>query len=892
MARADLPEGTVTLLFTDIEGSTQLLRTLRGRYTEVQHRHRSLLRAAFGAGGGVEVDTQGDAFMVVFRSAADAATAAIEAQRALAAETWPDGLRVHVRMGLHTGEPELDPEGYVGIDVVRASRICDVAHGGQILVSQLTRDLVADAGYETIDLGRHRLKGIAEPESLHQLVAQGITESFPPPRTLGGATLPTLHHRLVGRQRDLARIEELLARPDVRLVTITGPGGAGKSRLALEAAAGAARERPVQLVGLAPVSDPSFVLTEVASVVGARESSGRPLAETIADTLHGTRTLLFLDNLEHLAPAAHDVATLLALTPDLDVLATSRTPLRLSGEHVHPLHPLSTGDAATLFVELAAARGVVLREDTTKSVREICRRLDGLPLAIELVAARLVVLPPARLLEALDEGLALEMEGPVDLPERQRTLRATIAWSYGLLEESQRELHDALSVFAGGCTLEDARAVGRAGTGFLRDLEALVAWSLVRTDMSDGDLRLSMLETVREDAVARAVEQGTFEELRRRHAEHFVELATAAEDELEGENQAEWLERLEQELDNLRAALDWCFTSGRVEDGLRSAAALHRFWRGRGHVSEGRRWLSLGLSPGDHVSPLVRARALWTAAHQADAQSDWDAAIPLLEEALALFRECGQGREASFTLSELGFIALVQGDPQRAEQLCEEALALARELGDTRAMSAALNNLGEVRSATGDHERALACHEEAVTLRRQLGNPELVSASTYTLGVAAFWSGDLARARAAIAESLSVSRALGEELHTAPQLFMLAVLDLLTGDLDSAQRSIGEAYAIYARLENARERAACFVVLGGIAVARKSYETAAQLFGAAETVRRGSPPERAEQTVLDRFEPELQSALDARDLAELKARGAGLEDSGRIAEVVPIGTRE
>jgi predicted ATPase/class 3 adenylate cyclase len=890
--RADLPEGTVTLLFTDIEGSTQLLRKLGAHYADVQHRHRGLLRAAFGARGGIEVDTQGDAFMIAFRGATDAAAAAVEAQRALAAETWPNDLRVSVRMGLHTGEPERGPEGYVGIDVVRASRICGVAHGGQILLSQLTRDLLAHAGYETIDLGRHRLKDLAEHEGLYQLVAEGIVDSFPPPRTLGGATLPSLHHRLVGRQRDLARIAALLARPDVRLVTITGPGGAGKSRLALEAAAAAALERPVHLVGLAPVSDAGFVLAEVARAIGARESSGGSLAESIADTLGGTRTLLFLDNLEHLAPAARDVATLLGLTPDLDVLTTSRTPLRLSGEHLVPLHTLPMDDASTLFVELAAARGVVLREDAMPSVREICRRLDGLPLAIELAAARLVVLPPARLLEALGEGLALEMEGPIDRPERQRTLRATIAWSYGLLDESQRRLHDALGVFAGGCTIDDARTVAEAGRSFLRDLEGLVAWGLLRSDVSDGDLRLSMLETVREDAVARTAELGTLEELRRRHAECFVELATAAENELEGPNQGLWLERLELELDNLRAALDWCFTSGRVEDGLRCAASLHRFWRGRGHVSEGRRWLSLGLGLGDDVSPLVRARALWTAAHQADAQSDWEAAIPLLEEALALFRESGQGREASFALSELGFIALIQGDRKRAQQLCEEALSLARELEDPRAMSAALNNLGEVCSAMDEHEQALACHDEAVALRRRLGNPELVSASTYSLGVAAFWSGDLPHARAAFAESLSVSRALGEELHSAAQLFMLSELDLLTGELDSAERGIGEAYSIYTRLENDRERAACLVVLGGIAVARGSYETAAQLFGAAEALRGGAAPERAEQTVLDRFEPKLQSALGERDLADLKTRGAGLEDSGLIAEVVAIGTPE
>ncbi len=336
----------------------------------------------------------------------------------------------------------------------------------------------------------------------------GLEASFPPLQTLGGATLPALHHRLVGRQGVLTEIESLAARPDVRLITITGPGGAGKSRLALEAAAAAAVERPVHLVGLAPIADPELVPTAIARTVGVRESGEGPLIEQIADALAGTGTLLMLDNLEHLPEAATHIRTLLDRAPDLDVLMTSRAPLRLSGEHVVRLDSLPVDDAVTLFEELAAARGVVLLEDALPSVREICRRLDGLPLAIELVAARLVVLPPAQILKALDEGLALEMEGPIDLPERQRTLRATIDWSYSLLSARQRELHGALGVFSGGCSLEDAREIAGSATGFLSDLEALASWSLLRSDVSDGSVRLSMLETVREHAVMRLVSEG------------------------------------------------------------------------------------------------------------------------------------------------------------------------------------------------------------------------------------------------------------------------------------------------------------------------------------------------------------------------------------------------
>jgi predicted ATPase/class 3 adenylate cyclase/Tfp pilus assembly protein PilF len=894
--RASLPSGTVTMLFADIEGSTRLLHELGDRWAPVRARMRELVREVASERGGHEVDWAGDGVFLAFPTARDAVLAAVELQRNLAHEPWPSGVALRLRMGIHTGEPDLGAEGYVGMDVVVASRICSAGHGGQIVVSRATRDVVGDddsSGVAFRPLGSHRLKDVPSAHALFQANAPGLEEAFPPLSTLGGAALPALHHRLVGRQDDLAEIRALLARPDVRLVTITGPGGAGKSRLALEAVACEALERPVHLVGLAPVTDPTLLLGEIARVLGLRESAGRSPAEAIAHALHGTRTLLFLDNLEQLTPAARDVAQLLDLVPDLDVLVTSRTPLRLLGERVHPLAPLPVADASTLFVELAAARGVVVREDALPSVREICRRLDGLPLAIELVAARLVVLPPSQVLEMLDEGLALAMEGPVDLPERQRTLRATIAWSYGLLTESQRKLHGTLAVFPGGCSFDDAQALAAVEpAGFLSDLEALVAWSLLRSDTSDGDVRLSMLETVREDAIERLAEPGGLDDLRRRHAERFLALAAAAEDALTGPNQVEWLERLELELDNLRAALDWSFASGRVEDGLRAVTSLHRFWRGRDHVSEGRRWLDVGLSLEPPAPGAVRARALWTAAHQADAQSDWDAAVPLLEEALSLFRQFDYGREASFALSELGFISLVRGDPARAETLCEEALALGRTLEDPRAISAALSNLGEVCSAQGDHERAMRCHDEAVALRRTLGDPQLVSASTYSLGVAAFRSGDATRARAAFEESLTVSRELGESLHTAAQLFMLATLDLESGAVDSADDRIREALEIYRRLENEHDIAACLVVLVGVAVARRSFENAGQLLGAAEALHGELPLEPVEVTVLDRFLPELEAALTPIELDDLKARGAAVGHEALLRQVVTTASRE
>ncbi|MGH3132764.1 MAG: ATP-binding protein, partial [Gaiellaceae bacterium] len=838
-SHVQLPRGTVTLLFADVEGSTRLLHSLGDRYSAVRARMRELVRQTAARHNGHEVDWAGDGAFLAFARARDAVTAAADLQHAMAEEPWPQAGVLRVRIGVHTGEPDLGDEGYVGLDVHVAARICAAGHGEQIVVSRATRDVAGDEpipGGSYRPLGRHRLKDVPDPQWLFQLVGPGLRDEFPPLRTLAGATLPSLHHRLVGRASDLTTIHGLLSRPDVRLVTITGPGGAGKSRLALDVVGTAAVDRPVHLVGLAPISDPELVPAAIARTLGIREAPSRSLIESLGDTLTGTRALILLDNLEHLPTAAEHVAELLQRAPDVKLITTSRVPLRLSGEHVVPLQPLPVDDASELFAELAAARGVVLHADALPSVREICRRLDGLPLAIELVAARLVVLPPAQILDALDEGLALEMEGPVDLPERQRTLRATIEWSYGLLNERQRELHGALAVFAGGCTLADARAIAASDAPLLPDLEALVAWSLLRSDVTDGDVRLSMLETVRELSLARLDAEGALDELRRRHAERFLELALAAEPKLTGSDQAVWLERLESELDNIRAALDWFLSSERVGDALRAVSALGRFWRAHGHVTEARRWLSAGLGREDGIPPEVRADALWTAARQAVAQGDLEAAKPLLEDALLLNREHGRERQVASALAELGWVALHSGHRAQAQALCEEALTIARGVGDARATSSALSYLAEVFAAGADYDRALALHEEALALRRSLGDVLLVADSTYRLGIAAFLGGDVHRAHEALDEALVLSRELGERLHTAAALFMLAELDLLEGSLDLADERIRESLASYTDVENDRDRAMCLVVLAGIAAARESFEDAARLFGAAEAL--------------------------------------------------------
>ena len=883
-----LPAGTVTLLFADVEGSTRLLNLLGERFGAARARMRELVRQAAREHHGFEVDWAGDGVFLAFSRARDAVGAAAQIHRSLAAEPWPDEGAHRLRMGVHTGEPELGDEGYVGIDVVIASRICGVAHGEQVVVSQAVRDVSGVeplAGFSYRPLGRHRLKDVPSPIHLFQLVAPGLRADFPPLKTLTATSLPALHHRLVGREQALVRVESLIDDQHARLTTITGPGGGGKSRLALEVAARAAVDRPVHLVGLAPVSDGELVPSAIARAIGARESTGQSVLQSVADSLHGTGALLLLDNLEHLPGIAQHVAELVDAVPDLQILATSRTPLRLTTEHVSPLEPLSIEDAATLFVELAAARGVLLQEDALASVHEICRRLDGLPLAIELVAARLAVLPPAEILRALGEGLALEMEGPVDLPARQRTLRAAIDWSYGRLTESQRSLHCAIATFADSGSLEDVRAVVDAGPEFLRDLEALVGWSLIRSEPSDGQLRLSMLETVREHAHEQMRAHGVLDEFRERHAARFVALATDAEQERAG-----WLARLESEFDNLVSAIDWLLSSGRAEDALRAISALERFWRGHAHLTEARRLLALGLSLSAETAPELRADALWTAARLATGQSDWDAAVPLLEEAQALFRSHGRGRELVFALSELAFIELRRDHADRAAALCDEALSIARELGDTRAASGVLIILSEIARTQGDHERALTAAEDSLALRRTLGDGDslLIVDATYHLGLAAFGAGDLERSATAFEAAHALARDIGDEMYTAATLCMLGTTGLLMDRLAPVRAQLVESLRIYSELDDDRSRAECLCALGGYAAATGHPAEAARLWGAGDAARGGQPLVYAEPVIEARFTPLLVEALGVDRLEQLRAEGRRgsdevLADLARVA---------
>jgi predicted ATPase/class 3 adenylate cyclase len=680
--RRDLPSGTVTFFFTDVEGSTRLLQEVgAAAYADALAEHRRILRHVFSAHGGIEVDTQGDAFFVAFATAPAALDAADEALTALARS------RIRVRIGIHTGTGHVTQEGYVGEDVHKGARIAAAGHGGQVLLSKETRELVA---VEVTDLGEHRLKDFAEPVWLFQLGS----EPFPPVKTISNTNLPRPASSFVGRQREVAEVTALL-RDGARLVTLSGPGGSGKTRLAIEAAAELVPQfkNGVFWVGLAALRDPELVTETVAQMLGAKDG----LAEEIGER----ELLLLVDSFEQLADAAPELADLLEVCPNLCLMVTSRELLRVRGEVVYPVLPLAEPEAVELFCARA-------RLEPDKTMAELCRRLDSLPLAVELAAARTSVLSPAQILERLSERLDL-FRGGRDAEARQETLRATIGWSHELLGEEEKRLFARLAVFAGGCTLAAAEEVAGAR---LDPLQSLVDKSLLRHNKE----RFWMLETIREYALERLEESGEGASVRRSHAGHFLALAQEAEPHLRQES-SEWLDRLEPEHDNARAALDHLEATGEHELALLLAAAMWWFWSLSGNVREGRRRLERALA-GDERSTATRAYALMGAADLALDTGDKASSRLRGEEALAQFRMLEDQWGAAFSLLILGLISAFEDDWQNAQPRFEESARLFGELADEHWALQAIRRLAWSYEELGDLERARAIQEEMLRRAR------------------------------------------------------------------------------------------------------------------------------------------------------------------------------
>lgn len=749
--RDDLPTGTVTFLFTDVAGSTKLLHEHGDGYADLLAAHRDVVRAALARHSGVEVDTQGDAFFAAFSRASDAVTAADEISDGLG-----DG-PVRVRIGIHTGEPLVTQEGYVGLDVHRAARIAAAAHGGQVVLSHTTRDLLG-SDRPLRDLGEHRLKDLIEAERLYQL---GSAE-FPSLRTLDATNLPVAASPLLGREREIAELLDLLETR--RLVTITGPGGTGKTRLALQVAA--------ELVGtvsdgvfwapLGSLIDPDLVPSEIAQAIGAPDDVG--------GFLRDRELVLLLDNFEHLLTAAATVSDLLATAAGLRILATSRAPLRISGEVEYSLDPLERIDAVALFVERSRAVGRDTEPDET--VEAICTRLDSLPLAIELAAARTRLLAPGALLARLERALPLLTDGSRDAPERQRTLRATIEWSHDLLDDESRSLLARLAVFAGGFPLEAAESVCDANVG---ELSALVDLSLLKPI---GDGRLLMLETIREYALERLVESGEEETYRARHAEEFARLAEAAyEHRLQDE--ADWSSRLDRDHDDLRAALDWLVTTDPAA-ALELAGALGWFWFTRGHLAEGEARLTAALaaSPADG---RAGARALTASGSLAARTGRVKEGRRRLEVAVARWKQLDDRDEAAGALEALGWLLVYDADDDEASLAAfEEACAIRQALGDRAGETRALVGVCQVLVALGDVERAEALSKEL--LDRGADDMRTRHFAIHFLADCLLIRDDYAGAEERYRESLRAALELGDVIETSIEVQGVAMAKAGVGD--------------------------------------------------------------------------------------------------------------
>jgi predicted ATPase/class 3 adenylate cyclase len=844
-----LPSGTVTFLFTDLEGSTRLLQQLgTERYTQALETVRRLLRAACAQHHGYEVDATGDGSFFAFAQAPDAVAAAAQAQRALAAHTWPAGARVLMRMGLHTGTVQVVGDQYIGLDVHRAARIGAAGHGGQALLSQTTRDLVENdlpGGAMLRDLGAHRLKDLQRPERLFELVLPDLPADFPPLQALDrhAHNLPIQLTPLLGREQEVAAVVALLRRQDVRLVTLTGPGGVGKTRLALQAAAELTDAFPdgVWLVSLSRLADSALVVPTIARTLGLQEVGSRPLAHLLREYLQTRRLLLLLDNCEQVAAAAPAIAELLQTSPQLSVLATSRVRLRLRGEKQALVRPLPLPDpahlpppqrcaqypAVALFVQRAqdADAAFALTNATALAIAAICARLDGLPLAIELAAAKALVLPPGALLARLERQLPLLTGGARDLEARQQTMRATLTWSEELLSPEEQRLFRRLAVFVGGFTLAAAEAVCAAPAGaeplgmeVVEGLERLLDQHLVqrqavrpsgaeeeRTE-EESEARFRLLYVVREYALERLEASGEAEAIRRAHAVHSLALVEERALAAFGPPGVAWLERLEREHDNFRAALSWARERGETELGLRLAAALGPFWYVRGYHTEGGAWVEELLAQGGGMaeaadgssasaasvagmSAVARAKALVAASNFAWGKGDAERAQAAAEEALALARSHQAGWAPGVALEVLGVIAWDQGDLQRAMAYLEESVAQMQAVGVPWLAAAYLNEVGGIALEQGDLERATACHEESLAFARRTGADYPAGAALEGLANVARLRGDLAGAERLGREQLLAYQRLSAPIFIVGSLASLALTAAAASEGAQAERA-------------------------------------------------------------------------------------------------------
>jgi predicted ATPase/class 3 adenylate cyclase len=775
---AEQPRGTVSFFFSDIEGSTRLLAELGAeRYAQVLREHHRLLRGAFSRYQGYEVDCEGDAFFVAFQSAESAVRAAADIQRALAAHEWPEGSDLRVRIGIHTGEALLEPPKYVGMEVHRTARIMAAGHGGQVLLSTTTRDLV---NASVRDLGAHRLKDLSEPQRLYQLGE----DDFPPLKTLYQTNLPVPATPFLGRERELGEVRALLLRDDVRLLTLTGPGGTGKTRLGLQAVADVADFYPdgVFWVPLAPLRDPKLVVETAAHALGAKEG----LVEHVADW----RTLILLDNFEQLVEASGEIAAVLAACPRLDLLVTSRERLQLAAEHEWPVPPLERSDAVDLFEQRMRALGVT--PGANGAAAELCAHLDDLPLALELAAARTKLFSPEQLLERLGQRLDL-LKGGRDVDPRQQTLRATIQWSYDLLTAEEQTLFARLAVFTGGCTLEAAEVVCDADP---ETLASLLDKSLLRRR---GD-RFWMLETIREFAAERLEQLANRDAIRRALAEWCVRLAEPLWDPVR-EGDAVATATIEAELDNFRSVLDWAVEHSEPRFVLKLVSAVGFFWVSRGYTRESLHWAERATEAAERVPAAEAARSMVEVSEIIRFFGDPQRSIRMKYDLVPVLDGLGEGRWAAATLSDLAQMVADLGDFPEARRLADDALTRRRVLGDVGGIAHAVYARALVEFAAGNFAAARDLFEEAQPLAEKAGWAIDAAEAVAMIGECARRCGDVAGGKKHLRQALLLLRDLGQRLgvpellqeaaalaerpHTAARI--LAASDRLLGELGVAR---------------------------------------------------------------------------------------------------------
>ena len=921
----------LTFLMTDVEGSTPLWERHEPIMRQVMARHDALLDAVIGAHGGRRVRErgEGDSIFAVFTSPSAAVAAVCAAGLALLAEPWPVETPIKVRMALHTGEAQWRDGDYYGPVVNRCARLRGLGHGGQILLSTATAALVRSnlpAGASLRGLGAHTLKGMDQGEEVFQLCHPNLPAAFPPllSQETPNSNLPAAPTGLIGREREQEQVLALQA--EHQLVTLVGAGGVGKTRLALAVAAELVDHYAdgVWLVELAALVEPELVPMTVAQTLGIREEPGRPILTTLTEQLKHRQALLVLDNCEHLVDAcAALVGALLQTCRRVRVLATGRDALRVRGEQryrvpslsvpeTRQLPPLALLDAGAvrLFVARAQERqpSFALSERNAGAVVEVCARLGGIPLAIELAAARVAAMPVEAIATRLDDRFRLLTGGPRDALPRQRTLQATLDWSYDLLSASEQLMLARLAVFAGGWTLEAAEAVctaeGSEAWEALDLIEGLVNKSLAQLEESGETPRYRMLESVRQYGWRRlqvwpARDRPESDATQERHLAWCVSLAEQAAHELTGPEQRSWLTRLEDEHDNLRAALGNALapasSAETATQGMALAGALWHFWYLRGHLSEGRHWLegALARAPenGSAEARAARARALYGAGTLAYMQDDGAHAVERLQASLDLYRDLGARREAAQALTGLGNVAFLRGDYARTTELYGEALRAQRELGDRRGMGTTLNNLAHVSLARGDFAEAARLQDESLALRRALGDSHAIAMSISSMAAIVHELGDFARAEALYQESLAMRRDMGDRQGEAVSLSEFAGALLESGqDVAAAIPLFRESLSLYQSLGNRWGVAGC---LEGLAWSWLELDPrrAVRLLGAAAAIRRQieEPPLPRMRVVRDRNEAALRASLGEAAFEAEWAVGAVMPAERVLAEALDGG---